>query len=313
MTDDFYVGEYKSKAGCLLVLLLLTAVAAGAVYWLYLRPKPTTQVEAAPAPTPATPHSEAAPTPAAAPAETPVADNGLQALAEARQLATQDQLEAARERALPILDQSKNAAAIAGAEALLGQVDVALVLSPRAMPEKTDYTVQAGDSLAALAKKNNTTVDVIRKGNNLPGATIRAGDRLRLFSGNFHITVDKSDNTLVLYLNDRFFKRYAVGTGQYGKTPVGEFFISDKIPNPPWWRSDGKLVPYGDTNNVLGTHWMALSTTNGSPIRGYGIHGTWQPETIGKQASAGCVRLLNSEVEELFTLVPENTPVTITD
>ena len=117
----------------------------------------------------------------------------------------------------------------------------------------------------------------------------------------------------MLFLNGKFFKRYAVGTGQYGKTPVGDFIISDKIINPPWWRPDGKLIPFGDTNNVLGTRWMALSTPDGTGPRGYGIHGTWQPDTIGKQASAGCIRLLNSEVEELFMLVPVGTPVNITD
>jgi len=48
-------------------------------------------------------------------------------------------------------------------------------------------------------------------------------------------------------------------------------------------------------------------------VRGYGIHGTWEPETIGKAASAGCIRLLNSEIEELFNLVPLGTEVTIAE
>ena len=78
------------------------------------------------------------------------------------------------------------------------------------------------------------------------------------------------------------------------------------MPQPTWWK-DGKAIPFGDTNNVLGTHWLALD------VPGYGIHGTWQPETIGKQASAGCIRLVNAEIEELFTLVPVGTPVTITE
>ena len=44
---------------------------------------------------------------------------------------------------------------------------------------------------------------------------------------------------------------------------------------------------------------------------GYGLHGTWEPESIGKQASAGCVRLANNEVEELFLLIPTGTRVVI--
>ena len=59
--------------------------------------------------------------------------------------------------------------------------------------------------------------------------------------------------------------------------------------------------------NLLGTHWLALN------VRGYGIHGTWEPDTIGHQLSAGCVRMLNENVEELFTLVTLGTPVEIRD
>jgi lipoprotein-anchoring transpeptidase ErfK/SrfK len=90
-------------------------------------------------------------------------------------------------------------------------------------------------------------------------------------------------------------------------TPVGDFKINDRIAQPTWWRGDGRAIPYGDKENLLGTHWLSLD------IRGYGIHGTWEPDTIGKQASAGCVRMLNEEVEELYNLIPLGTTVTITD
>ncbi len=296
-TDDLYLSERRSRTGCLLLVFLLVLIAAGAAWWLWLRPHP----------------GPAAPQPTAAAAEATAMDSGLAALAEARQLKAQDKMLEARDKALGILDASSNAIARTGAEQLLGEVNVVLVTTPRAMPEKTDYAVQPGDSLALLAKKFNTTVDLIQRGNNLQGSVIRAGDRLRIFSGKYEIRVSKTKNDLVLLVNDRFFKRYAVGTGQYGKTPVGSFLIKDKIPNPPWWRSDGKQIPFGDTNNVLGTRWMGLKYADDTPLAGYGIHGTWEPDTIGKQASAGCIRLLNSDVEELFALVPEGTPVTISD
>src|SRR4029077_15481510 len=120
---------------------------------------------------------------------------------------------------------------------------------------------------------------------NLSRSMVRVNDRLRVFSGKFSVKVDKSDNTLTVFLNDKFFKRYHVGTGQYNKTPVGTFKVTDKIAQPTWWRSDGKAIPYGDPENLLGTHWLALD------IPGYGIHGTWETNTIGKQSSAGCIRL----------------------
>ncbi|MFH0880724.1 MAG: L,D-transpeptidase family protein [Lentisphaerota bacterium] len=305
---DIYLRREKSKKGCLLVILLFTALAAAAAYWFLYGPKlPSRQNDEAASPdVVADEGSSAQPQPIAQP---PPAgrDPGLGLLTEARQLKTGDQLQESRVKCFEILKVSSNSVARAEAESLLGDLDVALVLSPRAMPEKTEYTVQSGDSLAALAKRFNTTVDVIQKGNGIPGQMIRVGQRLRIFSGKFSIEVDKSDNLLVLKLNDQFFKRYRVGTGQYGKTPVGNFNIMQKIAQPTWWRPDGKSIPYGDPENLLGTHWLSLNAP------GYGIHGTWEPDTIGKQASAGCIRLLNNEVEELFILVPEGTPVTITD
>jgi len=182
------------------------------------------------------------------------------------------------------------------------------------MPEKEEYVVRSGDSLARIARKFKTTVDLIKKSNALQRSMLHPGDRLRIFKGTFTLTISKSRNDLVVKVNDRFFKRYRVGTGKFGTTPTGTFVITEKIEQPPWWRPDGKMIPFGDKANVLGTRWMSLqatSTTNAA--RGYGLHGTWEPETIGLQASAGCVRLLNSDVEELFLLVPTGTRVVITE
>ena len=51
----------------------------------------------------------------------------------------------------------------------------------------------------------------------------------------------------------------------------------------------------------------------GIDVPGYGIHGTTEPESIGYQATEGCVRMHNSDVEELFTIVPPGTEVIIVD
>ena len=258
-----------------------------------------------PAP-PAQPPGPEPPPRSTEPGEETGRDPGARLYAVAQSARAQGNLLKAREAALRILGDSHDVTARQGAAALLGEVNLELVGSPRPMQEKTEYTVQGGDSLARLAKKFNTTIELIQQGNNISGSLIRIGDRLRIFSGDFKISIDKSDNVLDLYLNGQFFKRYAVGTGEHNQTPVGEFKIADRIRHPPWWR-DGKLIPYGDPANELGTHWLSLN------VKGYGIHGTWEPETIGKQSSAGCVRLLNENIEELYALVPVGTPVTITD
>ena len=104
-------------------------------------------------------------------------------------------------------------------------------------------------------------------------------------------------------------KRYLVGTGEHNKTPVGEFKIKDRIAEPPWWQPNGQKIEYGDPDHLIGTRWMGITKA------GYGIHGIRDDlaDTIGKQMSAGCIRMLNPEVEELFVYIPVGTTVTIQD
>jgi len=52
---------------------------------------------------------------------------------------------------------------------------------------------------------------------------------------------------------------------------------------------------------------MGLTT----PEPGYGIHGTTEPESIGYQSTEGCVRMRNEDVDELYSIIPIGTPVTV--
>ncbi len=189
----------------------------------------------------------------------------------------------------------------------LGEIDTQILFSPSPAPEKVEYTIQSGDSLGKLAKKFNTTIELIKTSNGLTRDVIRTGDRLRIYPGHFAVTVSKSANTLTLTDDGKFFKRYRVGTGQFSKTPVGEFKLTSRIEKPDWWHPDGKTIPFGDPANILGTHWLGLD------IAGYGIHGTWETNSIGRQSSAGCIRLLNDDVAELYIILPLGTPVAIRD
>jgi len=126
---------------------------------------------------------------------------------------------------------------------LLGAIDTKILFTAVSAPEKVDYTIVAGDSLGKLAQKFGTTIDLIKKSNNLTRDVIRVGDRLRIYQGHFAVTVSKATNELRLTDNGKFFKRYRVGTGEYSKTPVGDFKIITRLANPPWWRADGKTIP----------------------------------------------------------------------
>jgi LysM repeat protein len=271
-------------------------------------PKPEPQKAAKPAPPVPTPAPVTAPVVARpAPAPTPPGTEAAKQLAEARELCKNDRCLQAREICLQLLEKTTDRALRAEVETLLGDIDITLAFSKRPMPEKTDYTVQSGDTLGGLAKKFSTTKEMIRKSNNFAGDVIRVGDRFRLLGAKWAVLVNKNNNDLLVTMNEKFFKRYQVGTGQYSMTPTGTFHVVSRLEHPTWYRAGGAPVPFGDTNNVLGTHWISLD------IPHYGIHGTWETNTIGKQSSQGCIRLLNDQVAELYILLPEGTPVTITE
>ena len=246
------------------------------------------------------------PTPPAAAASRPPALAESNSEQYQRALALKDEGKLAEARALlqPLADGPDASDKVLDS---LGEIDTKILFTATPAPEKVDYTIGVGDSLGKLAQKFSTTVELIKKSNNLTRDLIRLGDRLRIYQGHFAVTINKTANELRLTDNGKFFKRYRVGTGEYSKTPVGEFKITSRVANPPWWRPDGKTIPYGDPENILGTHWLGIN------VPGYGIHGTWDTNSIGKQATAGCIRLLNDDIAELYTILPIGTTVVIRD
>jgi lipoprotein-anchoring transpeptidase ErfK/SrfK len=101
-------------------------------------------------------------------------------------------------------------------------------------------------------------------------------------------------------------KTYLISTGVNNGTPAGTFKIVNKLPNPTWFKA-GAVVPPGSADNVLGTRWLGFN------LAGYGIHGTVEPQNLGKSVTLGCVRLANADVEELYSIVPVGTTVTVVD
>ena len=110
------------------------------------------------------------------------------------------------------------------------------------------------------------------------------------------IIVSVADCRLVLVESDRAIRifRTAVGAPK-SPSPLGTYQIINRISNPTYF-APGKVIPPGPAN-PLGTRWLGLN------LDGYGIHGTNQPQSIGRAASHGCIRLRNEDMEELFRLV----------
>jgi lipoprotein-anchoring transpeptidase ErfK/SrfK len=110
------------------------------------------------------------------------------------------------------------------------------------------------------------------------------------------IVISIPDRKLVLFEEDRVVKLYDVAVGKRSTpSPAGRHQVINRIAHPTWY-NHGKPVPPGK-KNPLGTRWLGISS------KGYGIHGTNAPLSIGKAASGGCIRMRNADVEELFNLI----------
>ena len=236
--------------------------------------------------------------------DSPWVDEALLALG--RVYESQQQLVEAQRVLRLLLERVPSSSVAEEAQRRLGAVNVALLLSPAMTGLDATYEVKSGDSLGKIATAYHTTVDVLKRANGLKGDLIHPRQKLKLPAGAFRLVVDKSQNQLLVTQDNQFFKRYPVATGENNSTPTGTFTIVNKVPNPVWYRQ-GAVVPPDSQENILGSRWLGLNKP------GYGIHGSVDPTTIGQQVTAGCVRMTNADVEELFTIVPIGTEVTIVD
>jgi len=110
------------------------------------------------------------------------------------------------------------------------------------------------------------------------------------------VLVSLVDRKLAVIDNGVVIATFQVAVGaKVSPSPTGEFTIVSRVTNPTYYHS-GTVIPAGKDNPV-GTRWVGLT------LKGYGIHGTNAPGSIGRAASHGCIRLRNRDVERLFTML----------
>ncbi|NLY20569.1 MAG: murein L,D-transpeptidase [Tissierellia bacterium] len=125
----------------------------------------------------------------------------------------------------------------------------------------------------------------------------------------YWIVINKSRRFLTLYKSSEVAKKYPVAIGkQQDLTPSIKTKIVSKIVNPAWNGKTGRAAS-GAPGNPLGKRWLGLIVGNSYA---YGIHGNANTSSIGTNASLGCIRMFNYDIETyLFPTVPVGTPVWI--
>jgi len=192
--------------------------------------------------------------------------------------------------------------------ALLDQINADLFFSRNPSPDCVFHVVQPGDALSRIAtktfKRDHFFSDLIMRINGIRDPRrIRPNQKLKIPRGTFSAIVQKRSHRLIVLLNGHYIKEYPVTVGAAASpTPNAKFVVANsKMKNPPWTTPDGQVYKYGDSRNILGTRWIGFKETE--QYQGLGIHGTSDPSSIGKDASNGCIRMLNQDVEEVFGML----------
>ncbi len=231
---------------------------------------------------------------------------GLQLAQEARLLLTP-----------ALFEESVAAEERASLRKALAELADEVLFSPRHV-EGADFshTVRRGDTLDQLCKKlfreRGTRVEpgLICEINGIKRPQdLQAGAVIKVPLGEASVVVTKREFRLYFLQGGAYVREFAVGLGRAGLTPEATFVIEDKMINPDWYPRPGVKIPYGDPGNILGSRWLGFRDTE--QFRGFGIHGTKDPSSIGREESSGCVRMHQEDVERLFSWVPVGTTVRI--
>lgn len=216
----------------------------------------------------------------------------------------------------------------------ISDLNETLVFSPTVVagdPFAQSYTVVGGDSLPVINRKLGLTTEfmLIARLNKLADPSrIQIGQRLKVLNGPFHAVVSKSAYRMDIYVGDPpsptsigtsplacgaepgwvYIRSFPVGLGADDGTPIANFVVrpNSKLVNPEWRNPrTGERFAANDPRNPIGERWIGLDGLDEASRghTGFGIHGTIEPESIGRSMSMGCIRLGDRDVEIVYELL----------
>jgi hypothetical protein len=175
-----------------------------------------------------------------------------------------------------------------------------------------ELTVEPGDSLVAIRKRiiaerprMKLCTGLIQRCNQ-SGELLHPLDVLRIPTDRAHALVDLSARWAFYLMGEEVVAAWEVAIGLDGSTIPGAYTVGEKLEEPPWTPIGRPFVPYGHPDNPLGDRWIAWEGSDG-----LGFHGTSEPESIGQEASQGCIRLRNEDVIELFEILPRGASIEV--
>lgn len=144
--------------------------------------------------------------------EAPRVDPGLKRFDAAIELIKEGRIEEGRDGLFKLVDQFPASPTCAEAKRIIGEINMDQLFASESKVGKKDYIVQPGDSLALIANKQGTTLDMLIRLNGLMGIVLQPGDHLTILPLEFSLRVDVSEKTVTLWRKvgekEFFFKEY---------------------------------------------------------------------------------------------------------
>lgn len=247
--------------------------------------------------------------------ETPTEGAASDALRTGAQLLQSGRLLDARVELNRVFQSTRSAATRSEARRMLEKVGEETVFSRTfrdADPLTEMYTIESGDNLVGIGKQFHVPYEIIESINGITPTRIRAGQKIKVPRGPFHARISLSEFRMDVFLGDTLVRSYPVGIGRDNGTPSGRWLVRTRLKNPTYYppaSSDLKeVIRPEDPRNPLGGYWIALEGVEGDAVgqEGFGIHGTNEPQTVGKSASLGCVRMLADDITAVFGMLASN-------
>jgi hypothetical protein len=200
-------------------------------------------------------------------------------------------------------------------DGLIARLAGTVIYSRQHLLEKP-YVVQSGDTLDKIAQQYRIPWQLLGRINGLlsPNGDVNdneSKDRLlpvscemKVVRGPFDAVVNLSRHELTLMLNGRYAGRFPIGVGRDQPSVEGVYTVRDKTPNPTYRGPDGVQYSPGDPRNPLGSAWIGLTDR-------IGIHGSSNPQGIGRDDNRGSICVCDQHVQDLYGILSVGSRVTI--
>lgn len=192
----------------------------------------------------------------------PRVDPGLKRFDAAIDLIKAGKIEEGRDGLFKLIKQFPDSPTCVEAKRIIGDINMDQLFASESKAAKKDYIVQPGDSLALIAGKQGTTMDMLIRLNGLMGTMLQPGDHLTILPLDFSIKVDVSEKTVTLLrkVGDKelFFKEYQASEI---RLPTGLKIPVDMEIKGKSAVLDGKAVLSTDLRYAEADKWLPGSRT----------------------------------------------------